>query len=262
MTVDEIRQFLACTTDRRTSSSRRPASRPRSCRPTVSTRVSPASPAAAAPPGPFRRSPAARRHRARHASKRTSFSACGRRRARSPSRFALALLNHVLGGGISCRGCSRRSGRIGASPTRSSPNGSASPIPACWSCRSARRRTMRTPSSTSSPPSSTSAQAGITADELARAKGHVAADLLLGLEDSGTGCHASASDCCSSTRCSRSGSARPDRGRHPRRGGELAAAVLGGRRGCRSSGQRVPESSPRSTSGAPAGELAVLNSMK
>ena len=104
---------------------------------------------------------------------------------RSPSRFALALLNHVLGGGISSRlfqsireerglAYSIISERVAFADSGAlvvsvgtSPDKAAEVVGLVVAeldhC----------------------ADSGITADELDRAKGHVAADLLLGLEDSG-----------------------------------------------------------------------------
>ena len=104
---------------------------------------------------------------------------------RSPSRFALALLNHVLGGGISSRlfqsireerglAYSIISERVSFADSGAlvvsvgtSPDKAAEVVGLVVAeldhC----------------------AGSGITADELDRAKGHVAADLLLGLEDSG-----------------------------------------------------------------------------
>jgi predicted Zn-dependent peptidase len=104
---------------------------------------------------------------------------------RSPSRFALALLNHVLGGGISSRlfqsireerglAYSIISERVAFADSGAlvvsvgtSPDKAAEVVGLVVAeldhC----------------------AGSGITADELDRAKGHVAADLLLGLEDSG-----------------------------------------------------------------------------
>jgi predicted Zn-dependent peptidase len=102
----------------------------------------------------------------------------------SPRRFALALLNHVLGGGISSRlfqkvreerglAYSIVSERVGFADcgalvvsVGTAPNNASAVIDLVTAELDA------------------VAASGITADELARAKGHVTADVLLGLEDS------------------------------------------------------------------------------
>ena len=116
-------------------------------------------------------------------------------------------------------GCSRRSARSAAWPTRSSPSPATTPTPAWSASRSAACPPSSTRCSPSSAPSSPrSPPTASTDEELARGKGQLSGGLVLGLEDSGS-------------RMSRLGKAelvddellsidevhRPHRRRHPRR---------------------------------------------
>jgi predicted Zn-dependent peptidase len=104
---------------------------------------------------------------------------------RSPSRFALALLNHALGGGISSRLFQKiREDRGLAYSIVSERVGFADSGALVVSVGTAPDNAHAVIDLVAAEFDAL-AQAGITADELARAKGHVAADLLLGLEDSG-----------------------------------------------------------------------------
>ncbi|MGD0218947.1 MAG: pitrilysin family protein [Acidimicrobiales bacterium] len=104
---------------------------------------------------------------------------------RSPSRFALALLNHVLGGGISSRLFQKiREERGLAYSIVSERFGFADSGALVVSVGTAPDKAHEVVDLVVSEFGAL-ASAGVTAEELARAKGHVAADLLLGLEDSG-----------------------------------------------------------------------------
>lgn len=104
---------------------------------------------------------------------------------RSPSRFALALLNHVVGGGISSRLFQKiREERGLAYSIVSERFGFADSGALVVSVGTAPDKAHEVVDLVVSEFGAL-ASAGVTAEELARAKGHVAADLLLGLEDSG-----------------------------------------------------------------------------
>jgi predicted Zn-dependent peptidase len=103
----------------------------------------------------------------------------------SPRRFALVLLNHVLGGGISSRLFQEiREERGLAYSIVSDWVGFADSGALVVSVGTAPEKAQAVVDLVVAGLDAV-ASAGITADELARAKGHVAADMLLGLEDSG-----------------------------------------------------------------------------
>ncbi len=104
---------------------------------------------------------------------------------RAPSRFALALLNHVLGGGISSRLFQKIREERGLAYSIVSERAGFADSGAIVVSVGTAPDNARAVTDLVVAEFDAFATAGITAEELARAKGHVAADLLLGLEDSG-----------------------------------------------------------------------------
>ena len=119
-------------------------------------------------------------------SRRTSSSACADRTARAPDRFALSLLNHILGGGLSSRLFQKLREERGLCYSIVSDRIAYSDAGAlAVSVGTAPERVHEVLKIVGDELFDLAAN-GITERELVLAKGHLKADTLLSLEDSGS----------------------------------------------------------------------------